>query len=260
MKSKTIMAMGLAALTPLAAFTQTNVLLEEDSFFDTYVKGRLHMGLSFTRLSMDRLSTPHERAFLGNLDTLKEEDTEQVGFTVKYDFCKYFSVMYADDMHAELSAWNNNSESPDGSLKLDGYTVLAIGQLPFEAVEGKLSLTPYIGLGYSDISANWSYANWWHWGWSSPQSYANIGNGSREPHKGYSRWMIPEDPSSAFTYSIGLVVTAFAHLDLDIFYRAVDLDDVKTNFRTGSASGRILREGSFPAKFSAFGVALKYVF
>ena len=73
-------------------------------------------------------------------------------------------------------------------------------------------------------------------------------------------WMLPEDPSSAFTYTIGLVVQLYSHLDIDFFYRVVDLDDVETDFRVRSPHGPLMIHGAFPAQFSAYGVALKYVF
>lgn len=255
--------LGMAALAPLAAVAQNWGMAsfeEEDTFFDNYVKGRLHIGLSYAKMSMDETSTPHEKAYLGNLDTLREDDMGQVGITLKYDFCKYLAVMFADDMHAKLSAWNNSGLSSDGSLVLDGWTLQAIGQYPWEIEEGKVVLTPYIGLGFSDISASWSYANWWHYGWSSPDSYAEFASYPTEKRNGYSRWMIPESPSNAFTYTLGVVVQLFQHLDIDFFYRVVDLDDVEADFRTGSATGHFMTHGAFPAKFSAYGVALKYVF
>lgn len=238
-----------------------NAPIEDDgSFYDTFIKGRLHIGLSYTKMSMDETSTPHEKAYLGNLDTLKEDDTGKAGITIKYDFCDYAAIMFAYDMSAKLSAWNNSSESTDGSLELDGYTLQAIGQYPWEAVEGKVTATPYVGLGFASFSADWSYAPWWHYGWGSPDAYSNAGNSSNEPHNGYSRWMIPEDPSAALTYSIGVVLQLYRHVDIDIFYRVVDLDDVKAKFRTYGTDGRVVKTGAFPASFSAFGIALKYVF
>lgn len=231
-----------------------------NSFYDDFIKGRLHIGLSFTSLSMDETSTPHEKAYLGNLDTLREDDTENVGFTVKYDFCRYLAMMFSYDVHAELSAWNWGSASSDGSLELDGWTLQAIGQYPLDVADGKVVITPYVGLGFSDISAKWEYANWWHWGYGSPEDWAKRSNNVQAPNNGYSRWMNPEDPSTAFTYTLGLSFQFFEHLDIDVFYRLVDLDDIKTTFHAGAQDGKILGEGAFPAKFSALGVALRYVF
>lgn len=231
-----------------------------DSFYGTFIEGRLHLGLSYAKISMDKTSTPHEKAFLGNIDTLKEDDTGQFGFTVKYDFCDYLAILFADDMRAELSAWNYDGASTDGSLILDGYTLQLLVQYPFEIQQAYLKIVPYVGLGYSWISARWSYASWWHWGWSEPEDYEKYGNGEQKPHNGYSRWMLPEDPSTAFTWALGIDFTVYGHLGIDFFYRVVDLDDIDTDFRTHAPDGRLMREGSFPASFSAYGVALRYVF
>ena len=263
MNARTCIMLGMSALAPLAAVAQnwgTVSFEDENSFFNTYIKGRLHIGLSYADMSMDETSTPHEKAYLGNLDTIREEDTGAIGLSIKYDFCDYAAIMFANDMKAELSLWHNSGLSSDGSLKLDGYTIQAIGQYPWEIKEEKVSLIPYIGLGVTYMSASWSYANWWHWGWASPSDYEKYANGSTKPHNNYSRWMLPEDPSSAFTYTIGLVVQLYSHLDIDFFYRVVDLDDVETDFRVRSPHGPLMIHGAFPAQFSAYGVALKYVF
>lgn len=231
-----------------------------DTLYGRFVKGRLHIGVSYASLSMDKTTTPHEKSFLGNLDTLKEDDTSAVGLSLKYDLCDYIAVVFADDIDASLSAWNYTSASTDGSLELDGYSLMLMGQYPLEVPSLMTVAVPYLGAGFSDISASWSYKPWWHWGWASPEDYDNYSDGAAKPHNGYSRWMIPSSPSKAFTFTAGVSLVISRHLDFDLSYRMVDLDDVSAKFRSRSPTGHIVREGAFPAKFSAFCAAIRYVF
>ena len=233
---------------------------KDESIYGRVIKGRRHVGASLAKMSMDKTTTPHENSFLGNLDTLKEDDTSSVGLSLKYDFCDYLAIVFADDIDASLSAWNYTSASTDGSLELSGYSLMIVGQYPMEVPALKTVATPYAGIGFSDISASWSYKPWWHYGWASPEDYDEHSGGSDKPHNGYSRWMLPSSPSKAATFAAGVSFVVCRHLDLDLSYRVVDLDDVSAKFRSYSPTGRVVREGSFPAKFSALCIALRYVF
>lgn len=230
-----------------------------ESFFETFIAGRLHIGASMSVSSADKRSVPHERAFLGNLDTLDEDTKVGYGLNVKYDICDYFAVLFANDINIDLGAWNNGSLSKDGALLLNGFVLEGIVQYPLY-VNDDCTVVPYIGLGVAEMTAGWRYANWWHYGWSSPEDYDTYANGSKEFHNHYSRWMIPDDPSAAFVWSAGLCLNVFQHLDLDFSYRHVNVDDIETNFRVRRRNGPIMRSGAFPAKHSSFCVAVRYVF
>ena len=223
---------------------------EEDSFYNSYVKGRLRIGVSFTSSSMDKTDAGAGNYFLGNLNKLKEEDTGGVGLNIRYDFCDYVGVLFANDMHTEVSAWNHGGESTDGTLEIDGMLLQLTVQYPIRFGDLGFSITPYVGVGYTDISTKWSYAPWWHYGWSSPADYKKYGNGSKTPRNGYSRWMVPEAPSNAFTFTVGVSFEMLEHLDVDLFYRNVAVDDVNAKFHVYNENGTVMREGAFPAEFS----------
>lgn len=231
---------------------------EEPSFFDKYIAYRVHLGLSYTRSAADKTSAGAHSYFLGNLDTLKEKSTDGIGIALQYDVSDYFAVMFANDSHLELAAWNIGSESTDGTLKLDGTTLMAIGQYPFVFPEQQLDVIPYAGLGLTKVSAGWSHAAWWHYGWPTPAEYAAAGSPRR--HHGRSRWMCVDDPSPALTLMLGVGARYRAHVEFDIFYRIVDVDDVDATFRYDSTSGNVCKTGSFPAKFSSLGASISYIF
>lgn len=233
---------------------------EQESFFDKYIAKRLHLGVSYTHSSADKTSAGDGDYFLGNLNKLTEKDTDGFGIVIQYDICDYFGIMVANDTHLELAAWNHGHDSSDGALILDGITFMCIGQYPFLFEKQQVSLSPYIGLGMTSISTDWSYAAWWHNGWSSPEDYDTYANGSKEFRNNKSRWMVPDNPSPAFTFAIGLSTKYREHFELNVFYRVVDVDDIDTEFRYRSKKGRVQRTGSFPAKFSSFGASIAYIF
>ena len=245
--------------------SHAHVDYEEESFYDSFIKGRLHIGASVTSSSAKTKTAPAGTYYLGNLNNLKEEEMTGLGFNIQYDFCDYIALSFANDMHVEHAVWNKPTvehpyESTDGNLILDGMLFQVILQCPFRFHDNSWALTPYVGFGITDISAKWDYAPWWHYGWSSPADYEHYGNGSTSPRKGNSRWMILEEPSSAFTLTVGLSVQILAHLDLDIFFRNISVDDIDAKFHRRKPTGPIEREGHFPAEFSTIGFGLRYVF
>lgn len=266
MKFKITAVLFSAVVPALFAGSYTgDVELISDSFFSKYISNRLSVGVSYASASMKELTTPHENAYLGNLDTLRENDTGAFGIVIRYDFCDYVGVEFSNDFRADLDAYNYGDESCDGTLELSGHRFQLNLQYPFELgalgdfAEGQF-IVPYVGIGFYDVSASWSHANWWHWGWSSPDSYDRFAGGVQAPHKGYSRWMVPEDPGNATEITIGVGFKLFDHAGLDVFYRRIDIDDVEAEFHRNSATGHLMREGSFPAACSQFGVMLRYIF
>lgn len=230
----------------------------DGSFFDKYVANRVHLGLSYTHSMASKTSAGAHSYFLGYLDTLKEESSDGIGLALQYDISDYFGILFANDAHLELSAWNNGNESTDGTLELDGMTLMGLGQYPFVFPEQRLDITPYAGLGITMIDASWSHEAWWHYGWPSPAEYA--ANGSPRRRHGRSRWMCVDDPSPALTLTLGVAARYYTHFEFNVFYRYVNVEDIDATFRYDSTSGRICKTGSFPAKFSSLGASISYIF
>ena len=233
---------------------------EEDSIYDSFIKGKLHIGAAYMSSTAKTTTAPAGEYYLGNLNNLQEEDMAGFGVNIQYDLCDYIALSFATGTHVELAAWNQMDESTDGSIVMDGMLYQIIVQYPFRFTDYGFAFTPYVGFGIMNLSTEWSYANWWHYGWSTPEDYKHYGNGSTKPRNGYSRWMVIEEPSDPFTLTFGLAFQILEHLDLDFFYRQVPVDDIKATFHTKKANGPVMREGSFPAEFSTFGAALRYVF
>ena len=230
----------------------------EESFYDSYIKGRIHVGLSATTSFAKETTAPAGTTYLGNIYHFKEDETTGIGFNVRLDLCDYVALSFANDAHLKLASWNKNIAASDGALEIDGTALQVLLQYPFRFEDG-WSLTPYIGLGVSDIEAKWSYAPWWHYGWATPEDYRTYGNGSTDT-RGSSRWMVLAEPDRAFTFSVGVSCQLLEHLDIDVFYRQVAVDDIDATFRYNRIHGPVAARGSYPAEYSTLGLALRYVF
>jgi opacity protein-like surface antigen len=252
-----LLAVAAGAATEQSAIWPT---FEAESFYDSYIRGRLHVGVSMTSSSAKTTTAPADTFFLGNLNHMKPEERNEKGLNLQYDINDYIALSFANDTHLGVSLWNHYDESTDGSIEIDGMLFQVLLQYPFRFSDNARALTPYVGCGLMKLSTKWTDASWWHYGWSSPSDYKRYGDGSEDPHDGYSRWMILEEPSWAYAFSIGLSFQVLAHLDLDFFYRRVAVDDIDATFHIRHPTGIILREGSFPVDFSTLGFALRFVF
>ena len=180
-----------------------------------------------------------------------------VGVVVRYNVCPYVAFQFSKGTEIELGMWNNEDESRDANFTAEGPTYEVLLMYPIQ----KIHLTPYVGLGYTDLSCGIDYNNWWHYGWSSPDDYDRYGNGSTENRNGTSRWMTIEEPGSAITLSLGITAHVWRYAQLDVFYRTLDVDDAKLSFdRHAGHVSRHMRDGYVPLECSSWGVALRAVF
>ena len=234
---------------------------EKRSAYDNLLAEKLSVGVSLSSASMDKTHVPYdphqEANFLGNINRLDESDMNGVGVVVRYAPCPYLAVQFSNDLHAELGMWNNENESRDANFVLEGFTYELLLMLPIE----KLRLTPYVGLGYTDLSCSIDYNGWWHYGWDSPASYNTYANGSKEPRNSVTRWMEVDEPSSAFTFSAGVSVQLWRYAQLDLFWRTMSIDDADISFYRDVGGTRVpMREGYVPLECSTYGGALRVVF
>ena len=257
-----------ASATPAAErrrAAETRRVAEEldsgNSFYDRFIADRISVGAVYSVTSMKKTHVPYdptqEKNFLGNINNLDESDMDGIGVVVRLKLCPYFALQFENDLHFELGMWNIDNQSRDADFVAKGLTYEALLMLPIDSIR----CTPYIGLGVTDLSCSIDYNNWWHWGWSSPADYETYGHGSTDPRNSTSRWMMVEDPSSAFTLSAGVTIKLWRYAELDFFYRTVQADDVPIAFKRGVRNARgTVRTGYIPVECSSFGGALRVVF
>ena len=236
-------------------------LEEPDSLYDLLIAERLSLGVNYISTSMDSTHVPYDRTqtanFLGNINNLSEDDMDGFGFVARYDLCRFVALQLSTGTHIELGMWNNEHESRDANFVADGTTYEVLLMCPIDSIYTTL----FVGLGMTSFSCEIDYNNWWHYGWDSPKSYEKYGKGSKEDRNGTSRWMKLTEPSSAFSFTAGVSVRLWRHVDADVFYRMIDMDDCKIEFdRKEGANSHKMRDGHIPLKCSSYGVALRAVF
>jgi len=234
---------------------------EEPSFYDDWIAKRLSIGLALTygwvRDGHVSYDSTQKHNFIGNINDMDERDGVAVGLVARYAFLPWLAVEAANDFRCDLDAQNMDGASCDGTLKLRSWRLQAILLWPDET----WAVRPWAGIGIEDVSASFSHAPWWHYGWSSPEDYARYGQGSKKPHNGAMRTMSVEDPGIAPVLSLGVTAELHRNVRLDVFGRWTGCDDVSVTFtRTEGHRVTIRRTGAFPAEHFAVGVALRAVF
>lgn len=200
-----------------------------------------------------------EHNFLGNINDMHAKDDVVAGFVVRYELTRSLAIEAANDFRSDLEACNKDGESCDGVLKLRGWRAQALLFWP----EPDWIVRPYVGVGVEYVDATFEHANWWHYGWSSPEEYEREGNGSTKPHHGVTRTMYVKKPGYAPTLSGGVTIGISRHLQLDAYVRWTDFDDAETVFRRHDRTRSeeyTMRTGAFPAEHIVYGIALKAVF
>lgn len=236
-------------------------LEKSDSLYDLLIAERLSLGAVYVSTSMKKTHVPYDPSqegnFLGNINNLEEDGMGGIGLVARYNLCRYIALQFSTGTHIELGMWNKEHESRDANFVADGTSYELLLMCPIDA----LHVTPYVGIGFMDLSCDIDYNNWWHYGWSSPRDYEVYGHGSTADRNGTSRWMFIEEPGSATTFSIGLSLNIWRHAQIDLFYRTISADDCTIAFdRKIKDSYAHMRDGYVPLECSSYGAALRAVF
>lgn len=227
------------------------------------IENKLSLGIRYNTVSMkDTVREEDETrtlTYLGYLYKLEETETDKIGFVIRYAPIPYLAFEAANDIEFTLRTVNIG-ETSDGSIHAKGWTYSLYLMYPFE-IDEYFILKPYVGIGIVDLSANYEYANWWHYGWSSPENYAEYGNGSTEPRNKISRYFVFNGPKTGMVYTAGLSVQLLRYMELDVFVRKVDIDDLETDFYKSFGSTKVFqRSGAFPLEHTSVGASLRVVF
>ena len=235
--------------------------MEEPSLADEWISERLSLGISVAKASVRHRHVTYDPTqgnnFLGNINDMEEHDDVAYGLVIRYVFTPWLALEAADDFRADLDACNMDGDSCDGTVKLRSWRVQAILSWPEES----WIVRPWAGIGVENVTASFSHSPWWHYGWSSPEDYRRYGNSSREPRNGVTRTMSVDDPGLSPVFSAGITAELHRHVQLDVFARWTDCDDVDAEFtRTVGRRRYHMLDGSFPAEHIVYGAAIRAVF
>lgn len=236
-------------------------VLVAPSFYDVWIKGRLSIGPTYTKVSVKDTHIPYREdrqgLFIGNINDMQEDGTTGFGLAIRYEILPWLAVELAGLDRADLRACNEDGMSCDGTLEIRSWRAQGFLQWPFETVP----VTVYAGAGAANVDTKFSHAPWWHYGWSSPENYDKFANGSTEPRNGAMREMDVDDAGYALVTTVGATLRLHDHLHLDVFWEKVDSDDIDVDFYRVTRYGKShMLSGHFPTGYTAIGASLRYVF
>jgi len=210
------------------------------------------------RATASRLRDSREEFFLGHINELEEHSN-----LLPYKL--YLDWFFLPDWGLELTfdrlrvrTWNEPSgaggeQVSDGSLRLNELLALLLWRY-----RNDTAWTPYAGVGLVLVAAGFDHATWWHYGYSSPQEWEDLGKPA-EPFRGKTRQLDPSD-------AVGFVLAGGCKrrlangwsLDATLRYTQVDVDLHYTLEFGGQVRDKGTR--SVPLDHLTLGLGLEYAF
>lgn len=231
----------------------------EDTFYNKWIKGRLTLGVSVSRLWLtdNEISTPDvskKHNFLGNITRLEEESPTTVAPVLTYLVCDYFRVgLGYDKVCGRTYNWNNGES--DGNVEMKGPSILFEGAYPF--LDGML--VPHAGLGVTFYSGDFDEDTWWRFAYSDPWSWQYLGSTSKS-RTGYFREIDVDDEVAAF-FTIGFEYNPFENLMIDVSFKVTEVDpDCKWGYRKGNGNFSQQGTGHFDLSHYALTIGASYRF
>lgn len=234
-----------------------------ESFYDSYIKGHLEIGL---RWASHELDTPTKYdpktglAFIGTISELQEDDSFALYPVITYNFTKWFGFGFTwDSLSATAHTAHTNDKHNDGEFTTKGPTLSAILTIPL--FDGKF--VPYGEIGGNFASADFDAEYWWEYGYGSPADYQSMGSPKDgRPRNGKHRVIeAKEATKTGLVYGYGAKLYFTENLCLDLAYRHVNAD-ADTLFYVRSSGRRITAAvpTKIPLDYSMFTAGLRYAF
>lgn len=232
------------------------VAYDSDSgdFHDTWIKGKLSVGLSLSTLSLSDGKRPAntDDDFLGNINELTTKSGTRIFPTLNYRVFDYlmFGISYAE-VEARTKNFNNLQSDGNATLKGPVFTVEAAYPLWEELA------IPHIGVGFAAFSGDFKEDAWWHAGYSSPEDYESVGRDNNRYRR--HRYIDVDDESCAF-FVIGVSCRPVKHMLLDFSYRKLSLDpDCEFGYESKGRKS-VMRTGDFDMSCDVFLFSVSYLF
>ena len=234
---------------------------ELSDFYDTWIKDRLSIGLTYYSSKMKKGYRPAntKEDFLGNSNELNNEKTKRVVPLIEYKICDYFGIG-ASYMRVEASTMNFNNGEGDGNAILKGPVFAAEASYPIAI--SSTTLQPHAGLGWAKLSGDFKEDTWWHLGYASPESWESLGSPTDKTRGNHYRYIEVDDASETF-FTVGLSFIPHPHVKLDLSWRHIKMDpDCEFGYdyspRGGSKHRRATGDFDLTSDFWLFSIS--YIF
>lgn len=241
-----------------SSYRRSSYAPPEESFYDSFIKGRLSIGLALYTVSLDVDDRPQdelwEKTFVGYVNQLTEED--DTGFTpvFSYYLCDYlrFGLQYNK---VTARTMNYNVHSSDGYVDCQGPVVTLEGSLPLLDD----MLIPHVGVGAAFYRGGFHEDSWWHHGFGSNERYLAL----RQHETGAGHYReIDVDDTVGFMLTAGVSFRPVSHLELDLSVRTIsaNVDCTYKYVYVRNKEVIIMDEGDFDLDNVSVMFSLSYVF
>ena len=230
-----VFATATIADVPAAPAART-VPLRTESFYDTWLKDRLSIGLGFSYATLTDSERPKDaqnnRTFIGFV--WKLEDTDQIGVLpeLRYWAADHLRLVLALDRVSARTRNYNAEKHSDGVADLWGPQLLVEGVYPL--CDETVFLHAGVGVVYD--FADFNEVNWWKLGYSSKADWEYLGRPSKS-RQDYHR-EIRVDDDFGWTIAAGVSWRPAPRFELDVSLRHTWINpDCQFGFFHGGSYG-----------------------
>ena len=250
---------------PRAAAAQMPVL-QEESFYDVWIRDRLALGLSLSFAKLTDGDRPSDlsrrRTFLGYINELNLEDDfawEPMLTWLASDFVRLgltWQSTEARTMNCNINAEMGRSMS-DGVVSSAGPVLLVEGAYPLKGGEWR----PHAGMGLGWYRGDFDEDAWWGLGYAGPKSWKAAGKPGNRTADGRRRY-IDVDDEIGLSLVLGVAWRPIPELELDLSLRKTWLEPSCEFGYRDDKTGRSDRQssGEFTLDSLAVSLTASYVF
>jgi len=236
------------------------VPLRTESFYDTWLKDRLSIGLGFSYATLTDSERPKDvgnhRTFVGYV--WKLEDTDRIGVIpeIRYWAADHLRLVLAMDRISGRTRNYNLEKHSDGDVDLWGPQLLVEGFYPL--CDDTVFLHAGVGVVYD--FADFTEVKWWNLGYSSEANWEYHGRPSKS-RQGYHR-EIRVDDAFGWTLAAGASWRPDPRFELDLSLRHTWIDpDCQFGYFYGRKKGFVKhQDGDFELDHLTVALTGSYVF
>ena len=250
---------GTALAVAQGGAAESAANLEEESFYDAWLKDRLSVGLSLSYSKLTDATRPKDRdggkTFVGYVWKLEDTDEVHVLPTVSYWAAPYLRLsLFWNSVAGHTRNYNLQLHS-DGDVTAEGPALLVEGLYPICGDTVFL----HAGVGLTYAFCDFDEDTWWHLGYGSYDSWVNSFNKRNHVRSDHFR-EIEVDDAVGYLVSAGVSWRPIARAEIDLSVRHVWLDpDCDFGYRYTSRRETLLT-GDFELNHLSVVLTGSYVF
>lgn len=223
-------------------FPQPAVLQEKNSFYETWVKNRLSVGLRVSSITLTDNDRPEdyscEKTFLGNINHLENERKTTLYPFIAYQFKPWFGLSLSyDSVRASTRNQNWQKNPTDGDVEMSGLLIMTQFRLPL--LEERLF--PFVELGLAPWTSKFIHDPNWYDG------------GRRE-------MFVHTAGDSSLVYALGLAWRPHSKVEISASFRHMEMTADAKYYNRSKGFTEFRKAGEFTLEHNAVCFAAAYRF